>query len=132
MFPPLIDYGTCQHCKGSGFKKDSDFTKLDCICEETGNKLFEVEEVYFHSSKLIFNGDLVLLNYEDKINYDKLVNIKYFKLWDTIQYNEDGLDHHIYINANNRLEPFYSLNDSNINNYTLKPVEDPLFPFIRK
>lgn len=131
MFPSVINYGVCPYCKGQGFKKDSDFTKLECICEETGNKYFEPEDSYFQTINDPLR-ELILLNYEDKVNYDKLISLNYFKLWDIIQYNIDGLEHPIYINANNRLEPFYSLKDSNINNYTLKPVEDPLFPFVRK
>ena len=128
MFPPKINFGLCPHCRGSGYKKDSDFTRLDCICEETGNKYFEVNHPYFCTGV----NDLDLLSYEDKSIYDKLIEMDYFRLWDCIQYNEDGLDHIIYINATNRLEPFYSLKDWNLNNYNLKPVENPLFPFIGK
>ena len=51
MFPPRIELGICPLCKGSGFKKESDFTRTDCICEETGNKYFyyelEADRAYF-------------------------------------------------------------------------------------
>ena len=56
MFPPKINLGTCPLCKGNGFRKDSDFTKLECICEETGNNYF-IHSIF----NSFFNIKIILL-----------------------------------------------------------------------
>ena len=124
MFPPRIELGICPLCNGSGFKKESDFTRTDCICEETGNKYFyyelEPDRTYFgpqmHSK----------VDYQDKSLLDK---IKEHMKYGQVHY--DGIPHMLYINDLHRLEPFYTLNDYNLTHYTFPPKVDPLLPFPR-
>lgn len=127
MFPPKINLGTCPLCKGNGFRKDSDFTKLECICEETGNNYF-IPSIF----NSFFNNDtnLILLDYKDRWLYNILE--EYLKIENEIDC-PDGIRHRIYINNKNRLEPFYTYNNYDLkNHYRLIPVENPLFPFERK
>ena len=121
MFPPHNDLGICPLCKGSGFRKDSDFNKEDCICEETGNKYF-----LYEPDPNLLERVTIKIDYSDKTLFDKLTNYMDYGIiyW-------DGKPYDIYINAINRLEPFYSLKDYNLDNYVLPPLEDPIFPFKR-
>lgn len=125
MFPPKIDLGICPLCKGSGYKKDSDFTKIDCRCEETGNKyfLYELESKRNYFGPTLYNK----IDYQDKSLFDK---IKEHMAYGQVHY--DGKFQMLYINDLHRIEPFYTLNDYNLNHYHFPPLEDPLFPFPRK
>ena len=124
LISPKIDLELCPLCKGSGFRKDSDFTKIDCICEETGNKyfLFELDKNQFDNGR-----GFIKIDYQDRTLYSKIE-----------EYLESGVVYHdghhfdLYINSLHRIEPFYSLKDYNLKNYHFPPLEDPLFPFKRK
>ena len=123
MIPPKIDLGICPLCKGSGFRKESDFTKIDCICEETGNKYF----LYSPERNRTFTGkEYIKIDYVDKSLFDK---VKLYMKDERIYYYGKPLT--LYINSLNRLEPFYSTKDYNLSNYELPPLEDPIFPFHR-
>ena len=121
MFPPIPDLGLCPLCKGLGFKRESDFTKIDCICEETGNKFFQ----YKFEPNNPFSS-YIKVSYTDKTLFDK---IKDHLAYGVVYYK--GTLHNLYINSSNRIEPFYSLDDYHFNNYHFPPLEDPLFPFDR-
>ena len=125
MIPPHADLGLCPLCKGTGFKKESDFTRTDCICEETGNKYFKYE---LESNRLHFGQDYYCkVEYQDKSLLDKISEHMAFG-----QVNYNGHPHTLYVNRVNRLEPFYTLNDYNLSHYSFPPLEDPLFPFPRR
>ena len=126
MFPPHIDLGICPLCKGSGFRKDSDFNREECICEETGNKYFLYEPL--PKENFIGTGckGYIKMDYQDKTLLDKLK-----EYMDYGRINHEGIAYDLYINAINRLEPFYSLKDYNLDHYDLPPLEDPIFPFKR-
>ena len=123
LVPPHIDLGICPLCKGAGFRKDSDFNKEECICEETGQKYY----LYEPSPNMFSNcRGYIKMEYQDKTLLDKLQpHMQYGRI------NHEGIAYDLYINAINRLEPFYSLKDYNLNNYDLPPLEDPIFPFRR-
>lgn len=125
MFPRKQDLGICPLCKGAGIRKDSDFTKLECICDETGNKYFTYIP---NPNKVNLAGgvDWFIVDYQDKTLLDKIT--KYF---DYGQVRYEGYTHSIYVNSLYRLEPFYSLKDYNLDHYDFPPLEDPLFPFRR-
>ena len=125
MIPQHTDLGLCPLCKGTGFKKESDFTKTDCICEETGNKYFLYK---LESNRSNFGQDYYCkVEYQDKSLLDKISEHMVFG-----QVNYDGKPYTLYINDAHRLEPFYTLNDYNLRHYSFPPLEDPLFPFPRR
>jgi hypothetical protein len=125
MIPPHIDLGLCPLCKGTGFKKESDFTRTDCICEETGNKYFLYK---LESTRLHFGPDQYQkVDYQDKSLLDKIIDHMAYG-----QVNYNGEPQILHINNLNRLEPFYTLNDYNLNHYSFPPLVDPLFPFPRR
>lgn len=125
FLPQKHDLGICSLCKGAGTRKDSDFTRLDCICEETGNKYF----IFVSNPNKVNSAggqDWFIVDYQDKTLLDKIT--KHFENG-KVRYN--GYEHPIYINGLYRLEPFYSLKDYHLDNYDFPPLEDPLFPFPR-
>ena len=125
MIPPHVDLGLCPLCKGAGFKKESDFTKTDCICEETGNKYFLYK---LESNRLQFGQDCYCkVDYQDKSLLDKIIKHMAYG-----QVNYGGKPQILYINSLHRLEPFYTLNDYNLSHYSFPPLEDPLFPLPRQ
>ena len=132
MIPPKIDLGLCPLCKGSGFRKDSDFTKTDCICDETGNKFFLFEPDKDKKNFDLINDNLIgryciKIDYKDKWLFDK---IKYHFDYGVVYF--EGHLKELYINSLNRIEPFYSLNNYRLSEFEFPPLEDPLFPFKRK
>ena len=125
MIPPHTDLGLCPLCKGAGFKKESDFTRTDCICEETGNKYFLHK---LETTRAYFGQDYYTkVDYQDKSLLDKIIDHMAYG-----QVNYDGKPYTLYINDSHRLEPFYTLNDYNLSHYSFPPLEDPLFPFPRQ
>ena len=125
MIQPHTDLGLCPLCKGTGFKKESDFTKTDCICEETGNKyiLHKLE-----TTRAYFGQDYYTkVDYQDKSLLDKIIDHMAYG-----QVNYNGKPYTLHINSLHRLEPFYTLNDYNLSHYSFPPLEDPLFPFPRQ
>ena len=125
MIPPHVDLGLCPLCKGAGFKKESDFTKTDCICEETGNKYFLYK---LESNRLHFGQDCYCkVEYQDKSLLDKISEHMAYG-----QVNYGGKPYTLYINDSHRLEPFYTLNDYNLKHYSFPPLVDPLFPLPRQ
>lgn len=126
FFPQKQDLGICPLCKGAGTRKDSDFTRLECICEETGNKYFTYIP---NPNKVNLAGgvDWFIVDYQDKTLLDKIS--KYFE-YGRVTY-QNGHQHNIFINSLARIEPFYTLKDYNLNHYDFPPIEDPLFPFHR-
>lgn len=132
MFPPKINLGICPVCKGSGYRYDSDFTKTECICEETGNKFFLYEpdpnkRRFEKIEQGLIGREYIKIDYKDKWLYEK---IKHHLSFGICHYN--GELKYLYINSYNRIEPFYSLGDYLFTNYSFPPLEDPLFPFKRK
>lgn len=124
MIPPHTDLGLCPLCKGTGFKKESDFTKTDCICEETGNKYFLHK---LETTRAYFGQDYYTkVDYQDKSLLDKIIDHMAYG-----QVNYGGKPQILYINSLHRLEPFYTLNDYNLSHYSFPPLEDPLFPLPR-
>ena len=132
MFPPKIDLGICNICKGAGLRKDSDYTNIDCICNGTGNKFFLYEpnkekRIFDKINEGLIGREYIKIDYKDKWLFDK---IKYRLEFGMCHYY--GEYRELYINSLNRLEPFYSNNDYNLLHYSFPPLEDPLFPFKRK
>lgn len=132
MFLRKIDLGLCPVCKGAGHRRDSDFTKIDCICEETGNKYFLFEpdksrRIFDKLNEGLIGKEYIKIDYKDKWLFDK---IKYHLEFGMCHYK--GKYQILYINNIHRLEPFYEFQDYNLNNYSFPPLEDPLFPFKRK
>lgn len=124
MIPQHTDLGLCPLCKGTGFKKESDFTKTDCICEETGNKYFLHK---LETTRAYFGQDYYTkVDYQDKSLLDKIIDHMAYG-----QVNYGGKPQILYINSLHRLEPFYTLNDYNLSHYSFPPLEDPLFPLPR-
>lgn len=132
MFPTKIDLGLCPICKGSGFKKEADYSRSECICEETGNKFFlfepdKTKRIFDRLDDGLIGICYIRIDYKDKLLFDR---IKYHFEFGICHYN--GILKTLYINGLHRIEPFYSLKDYNLNNYNFPPLEDPLFPFKRK
>ena len=125
MIPPHTDLGLCPLCKGAGFKKESDFTKTDCICEETGNKYFLHK---LETTRAYFGQDYYTkVDYQDKSLLDKIIDHMAYG-----QVNYNGKPYTLHINSLHRLEPFYTLNDYKLSHYSFPPLEDPLFPLPRQ
>ena len=125
MIPPHTDLGLCPLCKGTGFKKESDFTKTDCICEETGNKYFLYK---LETTRAYFGQDYYTkVDYQDKSLLYKIIDHMAYG-----QVNYNGKPYTLHINSLHRLEPFYTLNDYNLSHYSFPPLEDPLFPLPRQ
>ena len=125
MIPQHTDLGLCPLCKGAGFKKESDFTRTDCICEETGNKYFLHK---LESNPTHFGQDYYCkVEYQDKSLLDKIIDHMAYG-----QVNYDGKPYTLHINSLHRLEPFYTLNDYNLSHYSFPPLVDPLFPLPRQ
>ncbi len=125
MIPPHTDLGLCPLCKGTGFKKESDFTKTDCICEETGNKYFLHK---LETTRAYFGQDYYTkVDYQDKSLLDKIIDHMAYG-----QVNYNGKPYTLHINSLHRLEPFYTLNDYKLSHYSFPPLEDPLFPLPRQ
>lgn len=124
MIPQKHELGLCPLCKGSGFRKESDFTKTDCICEETGNKYF----IFVPTPNKLTNNFSAwfIVDYQDKTLIDKI-----HKHFDYGKVRYQGYEHTLYINGLYRLEPFYALKDYNLDHYEFPPTDDPLFPFER-
>ena len=125
MIPPHTDLGLCPLCKGTGFKKESDFTKTDCICEETGNKYFLHK---LETTRAYFGQDYYTkVDYQDKSLLDKIIDHMAYG-----QVNYNGKPYTLHINSLHRLEPFYTLNDYKLSHYSFPPLEVPLFPLPRQ
>ena len=125
MIPPHADLGLCPLCKGTGFKKESDFTRTDCICEETGNKYFLHK---LETTRAYFGQDYYTkVDYQDKSLLDKIIDHMAYG-----QVNYNGKPYTLHINSLHRLEPFYTLNDYKLSHYSFPPLEDPLFPLPRQ
>ena len=125
MIPPHADLELCPLCKGAGFKKESDFTRTDCICEETGNKYFLHK---LETTRAYFGQDYYTkVDYQDKSLLDKIIDHMAYG-----QVNYNGKPYTLHINSLHRLEPFYTLNDYNLSHYSFPPLEDPLFPLPRQ
>ena len=125
MIPPHTDLELCPLCKGTGFKKESDFTRTDCICEETGNKYFLHK---LETTRAYFGQDYYTkVDYQDKSLLDKIIDRMAYG-----QVNYNGKPYTLHINSLHRLEPFYTLNDYKLSHYSFPPLEDPLFPLPRQ
>ena len=125
MIPQHTDLGLCPLCKGTGFKKESDFTKTDCICEDTVNKYFLHK---LETTRAYFGQDYYTkVDYQDKSLLDKIIDHMAYG-----QVNYNGKPYTLHINSLHRLEPFYTLNDYKLSHYSFPPLEDPLFPLPRQ